>query len=385
MAMIARLDRLMPDGGERLKQHMAQPQISASEHSWRRRLELGDEVMKKTRIYLDMKYWLYCRDAATGRQKSQVRVAIFEELRRLVGRGVVVCPASFPILSEIAKHKDREVRKKGALVIDELSRGVAIRPFFELIRTEVVHFVQSLPNMPDRAALRRSAWTYAMWIVGEAVLTPSAVDEAKNNAIAKTLFDYVSNLTFSEVLETCEPDGISPEIEGDFWYKQLNSNRPGPQDGRIFNVILSEKLFEALDTIREYIVGSWKYKWQRDSVGAIEPGSNQEKFVFAATADAIRTLFQKGMLTNQFPFVHIMANIHAAIDLRRDSFKKGDHWDHLHAHPALGYCDAFFTESYLGSMLRQRPLELDKVYGCRVISDDDEALDYLRGLGAAKP
>ena len=85
-------------------------------------------------------------------------------------------------------------------------------------------------------------------------------------------------------------------------------------------------------------------------------------------------------LTTQFPALHIFAGIHAAVRFRTQPHKKGDNWDHLHAHAALGYCNAFFTEKNLGNLLSSPPLRYAAAYGCRVLWKEDDVLSYLRSL-----
>ncbi len=82
-----------------------------------------------------------------------------------------------------------------------------------------------------------------------------------------------------------------------------------------------------------------------------------------------------------FPTLHAQAKCHTAI--RRDKPRKlkgNDLMDFRHAIGAVVYCDAFFTEGPLRTLLTSNPVALDREFECKVISDEVEALQYLRGL-----
>jgi hypothetical protein len=73
--------------------------------------------------------------------------------------------------------------------------------------------------------------------------------------------------------------------------------------------------------------------------------------------------------------IRIHAWLHAAI--RWDKKRKlegNDLLDFHHAPAALAYCDAFFTERPLQTLVTQSHVVLDKLYNCRVISSHEEAV-----------
>lgn len=55
-----------PSLEQALHRHFEEPNVSVDAHSRRRRLRLGEDVLSKVRIYLDQRYWIYCRDAMLG-------------------------------------------------------------------------------------------------------------------------------------------------------------------------------------------------------------------------------------------------------------------------------------------------------------------------------
>jgi len=58
-------------------------------------------------------------------------------------------------------------------------------------------------------------------------------------------------------------------------------------------------------------------------------------------------------------------------------YKDGnDTFDFLHVSSALPYFDYFFTERELSTMIKQR--KLDEIYNCKVSSNIDEILEFLK-------
>jgi hypothetical protein len=54
--------------------------------------------------------------------------------------------------------------------------------------------------------------------------------------------------------------------------------------------------------------------------------------------------------------------------------------DFHHAAAALGYCEAFFTEKPLRALLMSRHVALDRLYGRVIVSEEQDAIRYVRGL-----
>ena len=94
----------------------------------------------------------------------------------------------------------------------------------------------------------------------------------------------------------------------------------------------------------------------------------------------VGNLFKYGKVGASLPGIRILAGIHAALRYKRQPLKKGDMHDHMHARIALPYCDFFLTEKNLGNLLTRPPLEYDKLYGCRVLWQDEQILAALEEL-----
>lgn len=81
----------------------------------------------------------------------------------------------------------------------------------------------------------------------------------------------------------------------------------------------------------------------------------------------------------------MLATLHAAVRANRGrKFKPNDLPDFDHAAAAMGYCDAFFTDHKLCKLLTLPPVQLATFFGCRVLSEVRDAVQWLEALPAAE-
>jgi hypothetical protein len=85
-------------------------------------------------------------------------------------------------------------------------------------------------------------------------------------------------------------------------------------------------------------------------------------------------------ITKELPVFRIVPELFASTrwDRKRIYSDGNDTLDFLHASFALPYCDFFFTERELRTMIIQR--KFDNLYGCRVESNSNEALKILESI-----
>jgi len=147
-----------------------------------------------------------------------------------------------------------------------------------------------------------------------------------------------------------------------------------------FEVVFMSEIAGALDTMKLEIAEMLRNFCMREKKQAPSIGSPELSESVRQTSNLIYHAFSLKKLTVDFPILHIGAGLHAAKRHRQQPYKRGDHWDHKHAHSALAYCDAFLTEKSMGNLLCTPPLNYDSAYGCRVLWNEDEALAYLSSL-----
>lgn len=367
----------------RLKRHWSEPHVSAMLYSRQRRYALGAEVITKTRIYLDQRYWIYCRDVLMGRPQRPIHTDIWNMLVSLVSSGRAVCPVSLAVLEETCKQADVNTRRQTAKAIDLLSAQVAIQPTDVLIDTELYHLWMSRTRKDVKLYPREQlVWNYAGWTPGELFYRHDHFSQEMNDSLQKGLYDTMAALPFSSIIESTVNAKPASGLDVREYYQNINADCKAHQDEvTSFDAVFASEVLGALDVLRpifcEFILERFAAD-TTDSPPALE--SPEVQTAGLSLAATIYEAYKTKRWTTEFPYVHILAGLHAATRYRRQSFSQGDLMDHHHAHAALAYCNVFLTEKHLGNLLTNRPLELARLYKCRVLWDDIAILDCLRAL-----
>lgn len=364
---------------ELFQKHIANGDVSAAKYRDRCRIALGAEVLRKNRIYLDQRYWIYCRDAYLGRPQRPIHQQIWEVLCTLVDTGKVICPVAYPVLVETFKQRDPTSRAATAKVIDRLGQGVAMQPSHELIGCELHHFI--LKSTKGNGAVHpmvQLAWTYPAWVIGQPVPIFRTLDESTNNTLQKCVFDLLMTMPFSSLV-LGEAGSFPNSWDNEAHYRKLNVGASSHQhEVTSFDTVFLSEVCGVLDVYNEIIPGLFARLYEPE-MGTSAESPNAAESV-RLTRNLIYHAYRLKKLKSDLPFIHIIAGLHASVRWRRQPYKSGDHWDFLHAHQALPYCNAFLTEKGLGNILCSRPLEYDKVYGCRVLWKEDAILSYVKSI-----
>lgn len=372
-----------PSLEQALHRHFEEPNVSVDAHSRRRRLRLGEDVLSKVRIYLDQRYWIYCRDAMLGNPAEPIHGDIFELLCGLVDCGRVVCPVSYPVLSETLKQGDKLRRASTARCIDRLCTGVAIQPFDTLIEAELLHFFMTRSN-PDGKfyPLKQMVWNFSSWVLGEMIPRSTFFDASTSHALAKGLYDIMAVVPFKHVVEAFSDEPPVSPSEDQAWADEVNAGSAQHRhEVTSFNTVFMSEVAGALDAT-DAVFRRVSREMYRNATGHDAPPIESADVQEGArqSRNLIYHAFVRGKISTELPFCHIGAGVHAAIRFRQQLYKRGDIWDLKHAHSALGYCDAFFTERNLGNLLCQSPLRYDQKYGCNILWEDAKILTYLCSL-----
>lgn len=204
-------------------------------------------------------------------------------------------------------------------------------------------------------------------------------DGNTEKAIRKAWFDLMGGIQFPVLAETLYP--IPFEIRGLLSGRYDEQNEQCRKHAKDFNSFPEVFLIEisgALDVYQDELAEAQRYLFQKH-VGQkdIIVPENQLAEGTRQLSNLIYHAFRLGKIKGQLPGLRIMAGLHAAIRYKHQKHNKGDRHDHLHARVALPYCNLFLTEKTLGHLLCDRPLEYDKLYGCRVAWDSAQALAAL--------
>lgn len=363
--------------------HRAFPEVDLRRHARNRQIELASSLQGQRAIYLDLKYWIGLRDAGTQDRADHPYGALLAALRRAVSGGRAFCPISDSCFLEVFKQSDPLSRKRTAALIDELSLGVTVIPFDLRIGTEIAHLMHAARTPDQVFALDQLVWSKLSYVLGYHQPPSAMLDEPDRRAFEKAFFDHMWDI---------------PLIEID----ALIGNAPATGDAQH-----QERLARALNQGIERHAAelkSFKQAYQHELVGVMDlyagraadilcdmappelgprPGKETEQYknierqCLALLVGAMNTDQGKATLRT----LHINTCLHAALRWnKRQKFKANDFFDYQHAAAAVGYCDAFFTERSLCSVLTRSDLALDKLYDCVVVATPEDALRHLEAM-----
>ena len=155
------------------------------------KIEIGDMVLKKHRIYIDTKYWIYLRDAFLGKEPL-IRVEIYKKLRDLVKKEIAICPLSPHIFLELMNIGDKEKRLSMAQVMDELSQQVCFISPLNIAGQELLNFVRYFHAKGEGEPLFNPAkyvFTKVAFVMGELYPTLEGIPDEQMNDIRIQFFD----------------------------------------------------------------------------------------------------------------------------------------------------------------------------------------------------
>lgn len=348
---------------------------------------LGAWISGRERVYLDLKWWIYLCDAAAGRPKCKEHLSILQLLRELVGRRMVICPASEPVLEEVFKTRSRQRRIELAKLVDELSSGVALQEPATLARIEWQEVVRDYfcpSELRDPPLVL--AWTRIPWLLGVVVPRFDDLDPAVSEQLASDFFLLASDqITFRHMVEQLGDEYPETEVFPDDSAYQLKKSKECEQYAHqvtsweeVYNSEVAGSVLEhqwiITDILRQVL----------DLPGSGVPRRDYLRQMLALPEELVGRFLVAMVLSDGCvavpPGVRVHAGLHALRRKRKDYFRKGDFYDFGHARLAIPFCNLFATERALATNLRQRPLEVEKWSGCRVVSDAAELHRTLSAL-----
>lgn len=362
--------------------HLAHPEPLPDKYIRKKNIELGKCVLKKYRVYLDQKYWIYCRDASTGSSKFPIHNELYNLLKKGVTEGKLICPASHLILEETLKQTDPATRQLTAQVVQELSDGVTLHPCPLLDQAEILHFLMTeRPWKVNAIPVEQLVWTYVGNVFGHATPICNEFDNNTSNAIQKAWFDSMSRIKFTILASALPANKAVLHRPATFYEQQNEQCKEHRKDFTSFKEAFMIELDGALDIIKPLLQDAQLYHYE------ICMGKKSQNVSKEETEEAVRLFsnliynaFKMGKIERQLSGLRIMVGIHAAIRHKGQKFCKGDHHDHLHARTALPYCNLFLTEKNLGNLLTTKPLQYDSLYGCHIEWEPEKALDALKRI-----
>jgi hypothetical protein len=363
-----------------IAQHLASPNVSLDEHVRQCQIALARKLEHKKAIYLDLNFWIIVSDAAIGARTNPLELELLGLLRELVAGGMAFCPISDSTFAEVFKQQENRTRNATANLVDELSKGVALIPFETRIATELAHFIHSHGTSDRVYPLDQLVWTKLSHVLGYVPPSNTGYDGETELAIQKAFFDHMWAISFSEIANRVGNSMPLDRRSYDALAERLNvGNAEHAEELRSFAHTYSVEIAGVVDVSAEMAVEIVNEMASKATGASMLRGSEEWLVYERQWKNLLVAAFRKEPAKNALRTMHTYACLHAYVRWNNGHQLEANHfYDFRHAAAALPYCDVFLTERQLRDMVTAKHTGLDKRYGCRVISQLDEAVDYLR-------
>jgi hypothetical protein len=204
--------------------HRSHPEVSVSAQVAARMEQLADQVVSRTRVYLDTNYWILLRDAAMGRPRDPTHEQLLAVLTEATAAETHVCPVGEGVFFELLRQSDERTRLATAKLIDSLGQGITIQNLHDRIQTELHSFIsatsqqQMLPEPP----LRR-VWLKIGHVLGSLYPVLPKFDDAEELAVQKAFLDVMWSITLEEMLADTDIRAVSDSSDFGALAQRLSS------------------------------------------------------------------------------------------------------------------------------------------------------------------
>jgi hypothetical protein len=344
-------------------------------------IALAREIKNRKKVYLDTRYWVMLREARLGRSKNRNDCAILNRLETLVKSQQAVCPLNADIWFELRKHKDPAILTASAQLIDDLSLGVCLLPIDQRLRLEIRHFLDVLSQKSDAvSAIDESVWTTSAYSFGFCTPNFIALSREDNIAAQKAFADHMWTLRLADRLKLEGADVVATrETPFKDISRQLNDGKFSHlEDHASFTSLFLTEVRGIIDAYQSDLSWIMQDVYEQKTGAFLTDAERVNDKSSQRIADLICQRFQTDEAGSEFPTIRVSAGLHAAMrwdKMRR--FKPHDTFDFRHAEAALPYCDLFFTERSLCSLVKNDNLDFRKYFNCLTFHDPVDALNAL--------
>jgi hypothetical protein len=360
--------------------------MSIDNYSAQFKIKIGDIVLKKQRIYLDTKYWIFMRNVLQGKA-SDVQTKIYSRLKDLVKNGVAICPLSPHVFQELMNIGDKERRLKTAEVMDELSQQICFISPLNIVGQELLSFVRYSQSKAKGKSLfnpTKYVFTKIAFVLGEIYPSVKGIPDEQMDDMQVHFFDYLSKFTLVKMLKTMKGDDFPLWDRGNL-IANLNQGKDDNQDWKSFHEVFMHEILGVLDVVKDDLEQLWIYLFKNDASGFVTIEEVRKSESVKLLSSLIYNAFDQKKVSKELPFFHINASLHAFIRYNKSQrFKEDNLIDFSHVAWALPYCNTFLTEKPLHDWICSSLLKLDRIYETKVFWKEDDVLTHLEQIERGK-
>lgn len=351
-----------------------------------RQIELARSIQHRKKIYLDLRFWIYAREAAADESADPANRKLLHLLKRGVERGQLVCPISESTFLEVMKQANTTTRRIAtARIIDELSLGVSFTTGRTRIGTEISHFFYKGAGQTNLYDMQELVWTKLAYAMGYIHPSAAELDKATELSAQKFVFDEMWQMTLTHMVTTIG-DAWKPDPEE---RKQaaarLNEEMKRPEHTTVsYQQTYRDEIVGSADVCQDLAADAMAGMAERAGVPPPAKGSAAWEESGRMCRNLMIAAFEQNPETkSMLRTMHIMASLHAGMRWEKTAkFTANHYYDFEHAAGALAYCDAFFTEGFLSNLVNAKHTGLVGLNSCATTADINEAVEIVRALCA---
>ncbi len=362
---------------------MQDPTAEVDAYVRNKQVELGRALTPRTKIYLDLNFWIAARDAALGLRSDAPAVKLLHLLRRGVGQGRLVCPVGDAFFMELMKQPLSHDRRIGtARMVDELSLGVTIIPSQRRTGTEIYQFLyQVMGGRGTLVPMQELVWTKVCHILGPRYPFLAEVDAETMVLLQKNAMDALWQVSLADMIQRIGDEGVEAED-----YRPLTEETNRQRDLYVDEITSYEAAYDielrgAINAFGDLTGDILCDIGEKAGLGEAPPRGGDRTLLLNGARNTLYHAFRNRNAAATVRTLHIETALHASLRVdKKRRFKPNDWHDFRHAAAALAYCDIFLTEGPLHELVGRSQLGLLRINGCKVASSLEDGVALLRGL-----
>lgn len=366
-----------------IDKHRSEPKRSLNDYTKSVKLQLGQDLQKRTKIYLDTNYWIHLREVTLNNNTDEVYIKLLDLLRTGIETRKIICPISDEIFGEILLQTNLENLKASAKIIDELSECVSVLSSREREQFEILHFLYNTTNLASSLHDQEVfVWSKIPFSFGLTHPHISQISPEEELVVQKSFFDQMWSITFSEMVEVIGHKNVLSWPRHRDISKDLTDGKfEHMKENQSFKELHLEEIAGVLDIYKPLFEDAMLYLFESKKNEKPKHEEIEKADCGQRLANLVYHGFKMNKLGTYFPSLIIEAGLHAAVRYDKErKFKKNDLPDFRHAKSSLPYFDVFLTESSLQHLVCSGTLAFDKKYSCKVMSDPIDSVNYIEEI-----
>jgi hypothetical protein len=255
-----------------LEHHRSQPTITFNEHLASLEDTLAGEVLAKRRVYLDLRYWIFIRDADLGMPQRTVHRKLLDALVTGVEAEKMVCPITDSVFFELDRQGNTDRRMQTTRMIDRLSKGIVIKNSLDRFHCELNHLMEALivgKELPKHPC--RTVWVRPYSFLGTPQIT--GWGDPEDLAINKAFLSYMWGRSLEDLLtHTPVPEDECDKKSRDAAQRITESSAKHASKIRSFSQVFDEETSALIQNHRKEII----HAFARQIVPAVPSAAGHE-------------------------------------------------------------------------------------------------------------